>query len=127
MQKILLAGMGGFLGSAARYAAGVGLTRASAVLAFPIATLLVNVLGSLLIGVFLAFTLTRNTLTEDARVFFVVGVLGGFTTFSSFSMDTLLLWRESGAARAGANVLFNVLLCLFAVWLGDSLGRALAR
>ena len=127
MQKILWAGLGGFLGSAARYAIGIGLTRASAALAFPIATLLVNVLGSIIIGLFLAFTLTRNTLTDDARVFVVVGVLGGFTTFSSFSMDTMLLWREAGAARASTNVLLNVVLCLLAVWLGDALGRTIAR
>ena len=127
MQKILWAVLGGFLGSAARYAIGIGLTRASAALAFPIATLLVNVLGSIIIGLFLAFTLTRNTLTDDARVFVVVGVLGGFTTFSSFSMDTMLLWREAGAARASTNVLLNVVLCLLAVWLGDALGRTIAR
>jgi CrcB protein len=127
MQKILLAGLGGFLGSAARYAIGVGLTRASAAVAFPIATLLVNVVGCLFIGLFLAFTLTRNTLTDQARVFVVIGVLGGFTTFSSFSMDTLLLWRESGAFRAVANVLLNVSLCLFAAWAGDVLGRVFAR
>jgi len=127
MQKILWAGLGGFLGSAARYAIGIGLTRASAALAFPVATLLVNVLGSIIIGLFLAFTLTRNTLTDDARVFVVVGVLGGFTTFSSFSMDTMLLWREAGAARASTNVLLNVVLCLLAVWLGDALGRTIAR
>ena len=127
MQKILWAGLGGFLGSAARYAIGIGLTRASAALAFPVATLLVNVLGSIIIGLFLAFTLTRNTLTDDARVFVVVGVLGGFTTLSSFSMDTMLLWREAGAARASTNVLLNVVLCLLAVWLGDALGRTIAR
>jgi CrcB protein len=127
MQKLLLAGLGGFIGSALRYAAGVGTSRLTALLSFPVATLLVNVVGSLLIGAFLAFTLTRDTLTDETRVFVVVGILGGFTTFSSFSMDTLLLWREAGAGRAATNVLLNVSLCLLAVWIGNTLGRVFAR
>ncbi|HEY0304995.1 MAG TPA: fluoride efflux transporter CrcB [Longimicrobiales bacterium] len=127
IHKLLLAGVGGFIGSAARYALGVGTGRIAAALMFPIATLLVNVIGSLIIGAFLAFTLTRDTLTDEARVFVVVGILGGFTTFSSFSMDTLLLWREAGGVRAAMNVLLNVATCLLAVWIGDALGRSFAR
>jgi fluoride exporter len=123
MQKLLLAGLGGFIGSAARYSIAVALLRASATVTFPLATLLVNVVGSFMIG----FLLATARLSDDARIFLLVGVLGGFTTFSSFSMDTLQLWREAGAARAGANVLFNVAICLTAVWLGDALGRTIAR
>jgi fluoride exporter len=126
MQKLLLAGLGGFIGSAARYSVGVALIRTSAALAFPLATLLVNVLGSFLIGLLLALPV-RTMLSDDARVLLVVGVLGGFTTFSSFSADSLQLWREAGAARAGLNVALNVVVCLIAVCAGDALGRSLAR
>ena len=126
MQKLLLAGLGGFIGSAARYSIGIALVRTSAALTFPLATLLVNVLGSFLIGLLLALPM-RMMLSDDARVFLVVGVLGGFTTFSSFSADTLQLWRDAGAARAGLNVLLNVAVCLLAVYAGDLLGRTLAR
>ena len=123
MQKLLFAGLGGFIGSAARYGIGVALVRASAAISFPLATLLVNITGSFLIGLLLSGV----RLSDDARIFLIVGVLGGFTTFSSFSMDTLELWREAGAGRAASNIVFNVLLCLLAVWIGDTLGRAVAR
>ena len=127
MQKLLLAGLGGFIGSAARYSIGMLVTRATVSLTFPLATLLVNVTGSFLIGFLLGTTPARTWLNDDARVFVIVGVLGGFTTFSSFSLDTLQLWRETNAARAGLNVLLNVALCLLAVLLGDMSGRAWAR
>lgn len=123
MQNLLLAGLGGFIGSAARYGIGAALLRSSAALSFPLATLLVNITGSFLIGLLLS----GARLGDEARVFLIIGVLGGFTTFSSFSMDTLQLWRETGAARAALNVLLNVFCCLFAVWVGDALGRLGAR
>ena len=118
-----MAGLGGFIGCAARYGIGVALLHRSTLLSFPLATLLVNVTGSFLIGLLTAGAATRGLLNDDARVFVVVGILGGFTTFSSFSYDTMHLWRESGAVRAGLNVGLNVLLCLVAVWLGDAAGR----
>jgi CrcB protein len=127
MQKVLLAGLGGFIGSAARYSIGMLLSRISAALTFPVATLLVNVTGSFLIGFLLGTTPARTWLSDDSRVLVIVGVIGGFTTFSTFSLDTLQLWRETNAARAGLNVVLNLTLCLLAVWLGDMSGRAWAR
>jgi CrcB protein len=127
MQKVLLAGLGGFIGSAARYSIGMLLSRVSAALTFPVATLLVNVTGSFLIGFLLGTTPARTWLSDDSRVLVIVGVIGGFTTFSTFSLDTLQLWRETNAARAGLNVVLNLTLCLLAVWLGDMSGRAWAR
>jgi CrcB protein len=88
-----------------------------------LATLLVNVSGSFLIGLLAGSDAARSWLVDDVRVFLLVGILGGFTTFSSFSYDTLYLWRESGAPRAALNVALNVTLCLFAVWLGDAANR----
>lgn len=127
MRNVILAGLGGFVGSAARYSISVALVRTSAALTFPVATLLVNVVGSFFIGYLLGATTARSWFTDDARIFLVVGILGGFTTFSSFSNDTLQLWRESGASRAALNVLLNVTICLLAVWIGDAAARAVAR
>jgi fluoride exporter len=123
VKLLLLAGLGGFIGSAARYALGLALLHRPTLLTFPLATLLVNVTGSFLIGLLAGSGATRSWLVDDVRVFLLVGILGGFTTFSSFSYDTLDLWRESGAARAALNVTLNVVLCLFAVWLGDAASR----
>lgn len=116
--------LGGALGSVARY----GSARAVARLldaTFPWGTLFVNVTGSLLIGV-LAGLLSpdgRLTAPPDARAFVLIGVLGGFTTFSSFSLETLNLVREGEWLWAAANVLGSVALCLTAVWIGH-LGAA---
>jgi CrcB protein len=115
--------LGGFIGSASRYALGLALLHRSTLITFPLATLLVNFTGSFLIGLLAGNGATRDWLGADIRVFLLVGILGGFTTFSSFSYDTLHLWRESGALRAALNVTLNVGLCLLAVWLGDVAGR----
>lgn len=127
MMKLLLAGAGGFIGSAARYLIGITLGRTASAAVLPTATLFVNVSGSFLIGLFAAHGLARGWLNDSMRVFVLVGVLGGFTTFSSFSYETLNLWREAGAARALLNVLLNVVLCLTAVWAGDAIGRIVTR
>ena len=123
MHKLLFAGLGGFIGSAARYSIGIALLRASTNMVFPLATLLVNMTGSFLIGLLVATSDVRGWLHDDLRVFLLIGVLGGFTTFSSFSVETLHLWREVSAARALSNVAVNLVLCLSAVWLGDIIGR----
>ena len=87
---------------------------------FPWGTLLVNVTGSFVIG-FLA-TLTgpdgRLLVTTETRQFLMVGICGGYTTFSSFSLQTLNLAREGDMLRAGANIALSLVLCLLAVWLG---------
>lgn len=87
---------------------------------FPWGTLIVNVTGSFVIGVF--FTLTgpdgRLLAGTTARQFVMVGLCGGFTTFSSFSLQTLSLLRDGEILYAGANIAASVLLCMLAVWLG---------
>lgn len=120
--------LGGALGSTARYA----VARAVAVLSgssFPLSTLLVNVSGSLLIGVLagLASADGRPWLSPDARAFLLVGVLGGFTTFSSFSLETLTLLREGDWPSAAMNVVGSVALCLVAVSIGFVAASSLSR
>jgi CrcB protein len=87
---------------------------------FPWGTLLVNVTGSFVIGLF--FTLTgpdgRLLVSLHARQFVMVGLCGGFTTFSAFSLQTLTLLQDGEVLNAGANIAASVLLCLLAVWLG---------
>jgi CrcB protein len=110
---------GGALGSVARYGC-AGFVARLAGTSFPWGTLLVNVTGSFVIGVLAALLTSdgRPLVAGDARAFLMVGVLGGFTTFSSFSVETLTLARGGEWAAAGGNVVASVALCLIAVWLG---------
>jgi CrcB protein len=111
--------LGGALGSVARYGC-TGLLVRFAGAGIPWTTLLVNVSGSFVIGVLAALVTAdgRPLVAGDARAFLMVGVLGGFTTFSSFSIETLTLARAGAWAAAGGNVVASVVLCLGAVWLG---------
>src|SRR5262245_65192660 len=111
--------LGGALGSVARYAcSGVAARWLGA--GFPYGTLFVNVTGSFTIGLLAALVASggRLLLGADARAFLLVGVLGGFTTFSSFSLETLNLARSGALGPAMLNVGGSVVLCLGAVWLG---------
>ena len=120
--------LGGALGSVARYACSVAAVRWLG-FAFPYGTLFVNVAGSFAIGVLAALVAAdgRPLLGADARAFLMVGVLGGFTTFSSFSLDTLALARSGALGAAALNVGASVLLCLVGVWLGFAAAGLLNR
>ena len=116
---VLWVALGGALGSVARYAcSGVAVRWLGA--GFPYGTLFVNVTGSFTIGLLAALVAAdgRPSLGADARAFLLVGVLGGFTTFSSFSLETLNLARSGALAPALLNVAGSVVLCLAAVSLG---------
>ena len=120
--------LGGALGSVARYACS-GLAVRWLGSGFPWGTFFVNATGSCAIGVLAALAThgERPLIGGDARAFLIVGVLGGFTTFSSFSLETLTLARGGQLGAASANVLLSVVVCLVAVWLGFAGGSALAR
>jgi len=128
----LLIGIGGALGSIARYWCSVAVA-AKVGESFPWGTITVNIVGSFLIGAALGAlepggrwhvsTATR----EFVNQFFMIGVLGGYTTFSSFSLQTLNLLREQQWLQAGANVGLSVALCMVAVWLGYAIAVALSR
>jgi len=116
---VLWVALGGALGSVARYAlSGIAVRWLGA--AFPYGTLFVNVTGSFAIGLLAALVAAdgRPSLSADARAFLLVGVLGGFTTFSSFSLETLNLARSGALGPAVLNVAGSVALCLAAVSLG---------
>ncbi len=111
--------LGGALGSMARYACS-SLAANAVGETFPWGTLIINVVGSFVIGFFATLTGPdgRLLVSPDARQFVMVGVCGGFTTFSSFSLQTLNLVRNGDMVGAGANVVASVVACLLAVWLG---------
>ena len=90
--------------------------------AFPFGTLLVNILGSFAIGLLYGLILTEQLTPNPWRIFVGIGVLGAFTTFSTFSMDTVLLLQQGAFVKATLNVLANVVLCLTLTWLGIKLG-----
>ena len=118
----LLIGIGGALGSMARYWL-AGFVTAHAGETFPWGTLLINVIGSFVIGFFATLTGPEGRFTAGAesRLFVMTGLCGGFTTFSAFSLQTLALAREDEWLRAGGNVAGSVVTCLLAVWLGHLL------
>ncbi len=119
LHSYLLVGAGSFIGGTARFWC-TGWAAARWGTAFPWGTLLVNVLGSFLIGVLAAFSEAegRWLLPVSARELLIVGVLGGYTTFSAFSLQTFSLLHEGQWLRAGGNVLASVSLCLIAVAVG---------
>jgi fluoride exporter len=94
---------------------------------FPLGTLVINVTGSFVIGFFNTSTGTDGRFFAPAsvRTFLMIGVCGGYTTFSSFSLQTLNLANEGEWLRAGANIFFSVVLCLAGVWLGHMLANLL--
>jgi CrcB protein len=110
--------VGGALGSLARYAVSVWALPVSRDL--PWGTIGINILGSFIIGLFGTLTLVqgRYPVAENIRLFVMVGFCGGFTTFSSFSLQTLDLIRGGAMLRAGANIIVSVALCIAAVALG---------
>jgi len=120
----LAVAIGGALGSLARFWLAAAMTLLTGP-HFPWGTLLINVLGSGIIGVVAAVTLhpPRVAMHPDLRVFLMVGICGGFTTFSAFSLQTLELLQAGDTGSAGAYIIGSVVLCLAAAWAGWVLGR----
>ena len=113
--------LGGALGSVARFwINGLVIDKASAT--FPWGTLFINVTGSFIIGIIGALAIPESRLDSSSRQFatqfLMIGVCGGYTTFSSFSLQTLNLLRDREWLYAGGNVILSVVLCMIAVWLG---------
>jgi CrcB protein len=122
MKQLLLVGLGGALGSMLRFGMSTGL-HALLGRAFPWGTLFVNVTGSFAIGLLYVLLIERVALGPEWRALLMVGLLGGYTTFSSFSIETLNLIESGDLMRATVNVLASVALCLAAVWAGVSVAR----
>ena len=123
MGNVLLVGAGGFIGSIARYLLGGWVQRVLDNPWLPWGTFAINVLGCLIIGVLAGLSDTRQAITPEARLFLMIGILGGFTTFSSFGLETFRLLQDGQWAAAAANAVGSVLVGLVAVWFGYTLTR----
>jgi len=124
MNRVLAIAVGGAAGSVLRYWMSTwvyGLLGRT----FPYGTLVVNVLGCLLMGMLYVLLLDRFSGDPLVRAGVLVGLLGGFTTFSTFSMETILLLEEGTWIKAGTNMLSSLILCVVATWFGVLLGRQL--
>jgi len=122
---LLAVAAGGALGSVARYLTGIGATKLFG-LTFPWGTLLINIAGSFLIGVFVELFALKWDLPQEARVFLTVGFCGGFTTFSTFSLEAWLLMQRGEWDYAAAYIAGSVILSIAALILGLQLIRALS-
>ena len=122
MQQLLAIAGGGALGAVMRFGVSSGVYR---VLGkdFPYGTLTVNVLGSFFMGLCFILVIERNVLSMEWRSIIMIGFLGAFTTFSTFSMETLSLLESGELTRALVNILLSVTLCLAATWIGLTIGR----
>jgi CrcB protein len=122
----LLVGIGGALGAMARFGLGGAVGRIWPI-GFPLATLVINIVGSLLMGISVGLMAKLAPDWEEAaRLFIAVGVLGGFTTFSAFSLETVLLIERGEVVLAGAYVLLSVVVCLLGLYLGLLVTRGMA-
>lgn len=124
MTQLLMVGAGGALGAIGRYLLSTWVYSLTG-RAFPWGTLAVNLLGSLLIGLLSVWLLERMTLSTEMRALLMVGFLGAFTTFSTFSLETLVLLEEGAVVKAGINIAVSVMTCIFAAWMGTLIAKAI--
>lgn len=123
----LLVAIGGAIGSVGRAGVTDWMTRRLGE-GFPFGTVLVNVTGAVLMGLLAGYGATvpgKLLLTQSTRSFLMIGILGGYTTFSSFSLQTFLLLEQGNVSGALLNVLLSVILCIAGIWIGFSVMKLL--
>ncbi|MHA6690418.1 fluoride efflux transporter CrcB [Devosia sp. A449] len=126
MRALLLVGLGGAIGAISRYGLGSVIGRFWP-MSFPLATLLINIIGSLAMGLFIGLLARFLPAWQDsARLFVAVGLLGGFTTFSAFSLETVVLLERGELLLAGTYVLLSVVVCVIGLYLGLLVTRGVA-
>lgn len=123
MLLVLLVGVGGFIGAVMRYLVTNWVQDSLYTLSLPYGTLTVNIVGCLLIGLLAGLSESRNLLGPETRALILIGVLGGFTTFSTFSYETVQLLRDGQSLAAFSNIGLQVCLGLVAVWIGYSVSQ----
>lgn len=122
--RVLIVGAGGFLGAALRYI--ISSVTAKYLGDFPIGTLIVNVAGGFIMGFIMEASNSMWPISADARLFLTTGILGGLTTFSTFSYETISYLSDGEYLMGGLNAGLNLTLALFACWLGRLTVRKLA-
>jgi CrcB protein len=122
MKHLIFIALGGAGGAVTRYLMS-NLIHASMTSKFPYATLIVNLVGSFLIGIIYVLIVEKAVLHPDWRSVLIVGFLGAFTTFSTFSLETINLLENGQIGAALVYIVFSVLVCIFAAWMGISLTR----
>ena len=125
--RLFFIGLGGFVGSVLRYWISGLVQDAAPRNVFPIGTLAVNIVGCLTIGLLSELIDTRGFLSPDTRALVIIGLLGGFTTFSAFANETMNSLRDGALTIAFANILVSVASCLLAVWAGRALAHLFWR
>lgn len=123
MTNLLLVAAGGAIGASLRHLSGIVALRIMG-LGFPWGTLFVNVLGSLLMGLFVAWMTKKSGVSNDMRFFVATGILGGFTTFSAFSLDVANMIERGEMGGAFAYISASVIISLVAVFIGLWFGRS---
>jgi CrcB protein len=124
LNQLIMIAAGGAAGSLLRFMLSTGVHRVAG-RDFPYGTLSVNIVGSLLMGMLYILLIERASVAVEWRALLLIGFLGAFTTFSTFSIETLNLLENGELIKAGTNVLLSVTLCLLAAWTGVILGRHL--
>ena len=120
MKGVLLVALGGAVGSIARYKLSGWVLHHTLDWRFPAGTFAVNVIGCLLAGLLAGLAEKHDLLSPEARLLLFTGVLGGFTTFSAFGLETMHLLRRGEVLVAGSNIVLSVVAGLLALWLGLS-------
>ena len=126
MEKVLLVGVGGFLGSVLRYGIGGLVGRLKMGWTFPIETLIINGVGCLVLGLLVGLSESRGVLSGTTRAFLFIGLLGGFTTFSTFGYETFQLMRDGQWSAAALSTSLQLLFGVGGVWFGHAVA-AMAR
>ena len=127
MKEILIIGAGGFLGAVLRYIAIISMQVFKTKHAIPVGTLLVNVIGCLLIGFLAVMAENGRILTPDTRNFLIVGILGAFTTFSTFGYESMTMLKSGAGTAFVLNIGLQLGLGLVAVWLGMNAAQLLQK
>ncbi len=120
---LIYVGLGGLIGSIGRYLASGAVHQIFPGTFFPLGTAIVNIIGCFLIGILTGLAELRNLLSPEMRMFLLIGLLGGFTTFSTFGHETIALMRDGQFLHAVGNVLIQVIIGLSGVWLGYNVTR----
>jgi fluoride exporter len=120
MQNILCVGLGGFIGASLRYIISINSTKLFGA-QFPYGTLIVNVIGGLFIGLIMELCITTNAISPSLKLFLVTGIIGGLTTFSTFSYETVTLFIEDNYVAGMLNTVLNLFLSIAGVVIGKFL------